>query len=93
MANPPPAGALANGVVMPESTEEVAPIVRLCDEHGVPMACIELLDAPALQTANLFSKTTPAETPTLYFEFHGSSAPLRSTSCACSIPRSTRTIC
>ncbi len=39
---------------------------------GVPIARVELLDPRTIQAVNRYSRTTLAERPTLFMEFHGS---------------------
>jgi D-lactate dehydrogenase (cytochrome) len=53
-----------------DAVDTVIQIIQL----GIPVARIELLDALALRAINRHSKTGLREAPTLFFEFHGSSA-------------------
>jgi len=43
-------------------------------QSGVPLARVELLDELQIRACNIYSNLTLTETPTLFVEFHGSSA-------------------
>ncbi|WP_181700130.1 FAD-binding oxidoreductase [Chthonobacter albigriseus] len=45
-----------------------------CIQSGVPVARVELLDTLAMTAFNRWSKSDHPETPTLFFEFHGTPA-------------------
>ncbi len=66
--------AISAAVCTFPSVEAAVQTVIQTIQLGVPVARIELLDALSLKAINLFSKTTLAEAPTLFFEFHGSPA-------------------
>ncbi len=66
--------AISAAVCTFPSIEAAVQTVIQTIQLGVPVARIELLDALSLKAINLFSKTTLAEAPTLFFEFHGSPA-------------------
>ncbi len=56
---------------MPSVDAAVATVIQTI-QLGVPVARIELLDALTITAVNRHSKTSLRETPTLFFEFHGS---------------------
>ena len=53
--------------------EAVATVVGII-QCGVPIARVELLDARTIEASNRFSGLSYQETPTLFMEFHGSTA-------------------
>jgi D-lactate dehydrogenase (cytochrome) len=70
---PIPEAITAAVCAFPDIDSAVQTVIQTI-QLGVPVARIELLDALSLKAINLFSKTTLAEAPTLFFEFHGSPA-------------------
>jgi len=57
----------------PSMADAVASVIQTI-QLGVPVARIEFLDEVMLRGVNRYSKTSYAETPTLFYEFHGSEA-------------------
>jgi D-lactate dehydrogenase (cytochrome) len=70
---PVPEAISAAVCAFPSIADAVATVIQTI-QLGVPVARIELLDGLALKAINRHSKTSLAEAPTLFFEFHGSPA-------------------
>ncbi|MDP6351189.1 MAG: FAD-linked oxidase C-terminal domain-containing protein [Alphaproteobacteria bacterium] len=66
--------AIAAAVCAFPSVEAAVDSVITTIQLGVPVARIELLDAMSMAGINKFSKTDYAVSPTLFFEFHGTTA-------------------
>ncbi|GAB3124961.1 FAD-linked oxidase C-terminal domain-containing protein [Novispirillum itersonii] len=54
--------------------EEAVNTVIATIQSSIPVARVEFLDALQMKAINAYSKLSHAETPTLFFEFHGSPA-------------------
>jgi D-lactate dehydrogenase (cytochrome) len=66
--------AVASGVCPFPTVEAACNATILTIQSGIPVARIELLDAPQVRACNLYSKLTLPEQPVLFLEFHGSEA-------------------
>ncbi|MBV9553787.1 MAG: FAD-binding protein [Alphaproteobacteria bacterium] len=56
------------------SIEDAVNTVILTIQSGIPVARIELLDEPQMEAINKYSKLNHKIAPTLFFEFHGTTA-------------------
>jgi D-lactate dehydrogenase (cytochrome) len=66
--------AVAAGVCPFPTVEAACNATILTIQFGIPVARIELLDAPQVRACNLYSKLTLPEQPVLFLEFHGTEA-------------------
>jgi D-lactate dehydrogenase (cytochrome) len=66
--------AIASGVCPFPSVEAACQATILTIQSGIPVARIELLDAPQVRACNLYSKLSLPEQPVLFVEFHGTDA-------------------
>jgi D-lactate dehydrogenase (cytochrome) len=66
--------AVASGVCPFATVEDACSATILTIQSGIPVARIELLDAPQVRACNLYSKLTLPEQPVLFLEFHGTEA-------------------
>jgi D-lactate dehydrogenase (cytochrome) len=66
--------AISSGICPFPSVEAACNATILTIQSGIPVARIELLDAPQVRACNLYSKLTLPEVPMLFLEFHGTEA-------------------
>jgi D-lactate dehydrogenase (cytochrome) len=66
--------AISSGICPFPSVEAACNATILTTQSGIPVARIELLDAPQVRASNLYSKLTLPEVPMLFLEFHGTEA-------------------
>ncbi|KAJ1489375.1 hypothetical protein T484DRAFT_1592797, partial [Baffinella frigidus] len=64
--------ATSSAVCEFDSLEGATQATMAIIQCGIPVARIELLDAPAVDAVNKYSALSLNVTPTLFFEFHGS---------------------
>jgi D-lactate dehydrogenase (cytochrome) len=69
--------AIAGGLCNFPSVDAACRTTAATIQSGIPVARIELLDAPMVRATNAYSKLELAEMPTLFVEFHGSEASVR----------------
>ena len=66
--------AMSSAVCAFDSLEGAVDTVIMTIQSGIPVARIELLDRLTMIAVNAYSGLDHAEAPTLFFEFHGSTA-------------------
>lgn len=66
--------AISSAVCSFPTVDDAINMVILTIQSGIPIARIELLDSLMMRAINGYSKTTYAEQPHLFLEFHGSEA-------------------
>ncbi len=66
--------AMSAAVCAFNSVDEAVRVVIQTIQLGIPVARMELLDKLTIEAVNRFSKTGLREVPTLFFEFHGTTA-------------------
>ena len=70
---PQPEAVSAAVCAFPSMGEAVQAVIETI-QLGIPVARVEFVDALAIRAINLHSKMTLRESPTLFFEFHGTDA-------------------